>query len=97
MRDDLVHFSNCMAGKIGTQRWSAWGTEQITSNYLVANAAGTHVLPYPEYGTPDVMTSDTVFIHFIGSLRFVSDRYEKTSRKVIGQMKESALLPSLTS
>jgi len=97
MREDLVHFSNCMARKIGLQRWSAWGTEQITSNYLVANAAGTQVLPFPEYGTPDVMNSDTVFIHFIGSLRFVSDRYEKTSRKVIGQMKESALLPSLTS
>jgi hypothetical protein len=63
----------------------------------VANAAGTQVLPYPEYGTPDTMNSGTVFIHFIGSLRFVSDKYEKTSRKVIGQMKESALLPSLTS
>lgn len=97
MRDDLIHFSNCMSRRVGKQRWTSWGTEQITSNYLVANAPGTQVLPYPDYGTPDRMNDDTVFIHFIGSLRFTSDRYEKTSRKVIGQMKESALLPSLTS
>ncbi len=96
MREDLVHFSNCMSRKAGKERWAAWGTEQVTSNYLVANAPGTQVLPYPKYGTPDTMNSDTVFIHFIGSLRFNSDRYEKTSRKVIGQMKATALLPGLT-
>lgn len=97
MREDLLHFSSCMAAKIGMQRWSSWGTEQVTSNYLVANAPGTQVLPYPQYGTPDVMTDNTVFIHFIGSMRFVSNKYEATSRKVIERITEARYRPSLTS
>lgn len=97
MLDRLVQFSILMSGKIGKTRWSSWGTEQVTSNYLVANAPETQVLPYPAYGTPNVMEDDTVFIHFIGSMRFADNKYETTSRKVIQRLASTDYQPSLTS
>jgi hypothetical protein len=97
MQGQLLQFSSRMSGKIGKARWASWGTEQVTSNYLVANAAGTQVLSYPDYGTPDTMNEDTVFIHFIGSMRFANNQYEKTSRKVIERLTAGTYQPSLSS
>lgn len=97
MLENLLQFSILMSSRIGSARWSSWGTEQVTSNYLVANAAGTEVLPYPRYGTPNAMDEETVFIHFIGSMRFSDDKYEKTSRTVIQRMASSNYQPGFTS
>lgn len=97
MLDELLKFSISMSRTIGMARWSSWGTEQVTSNYLIANAVGTKVLPYPCYGTPDTMNEETVFIHFIGSMRFTDNKYEKTSRTVIQRMPSSNYQPGLTS
>lgn len=97
MRDHLLQFSISMSRKIGEARWSSWGTEQVTSNYLVANAFETQVLPYPAYGTPNEMNEDTVFIHFIGSMRFADNKYETTSRTVIQRMTSTHYQPGLTS
>ena len=82
MRDTMIDFSQRMTGKLGDD-WKLWGTEQVTSNYLVANAPETVVLPFPKYGTPDCATGVTAFFHFIGSMRFVNNMYEKTSRQAI--------------
>lgn len=82
MRGTMIDFSHRMAGKLA-EDWKRWGTEQVTSNYLVANAAGTTALPFPKYGTPDRATDATAFLHFIGSMRFVNNKYEKTSRQAI--------------
>lgn len=82
MQDMMIDFSQRMTGKLG-EHWKRWGTEQVTSNYLVANAMGTTVLPFPKYGTPDCATAETAFFHFIGSMRFVNSKYEATSRHAI--------------
>ncbi|MGF6272004.1 hypothetical protein ABIB38_000346 [Massilia sp. UYP11] len=82
MRDSMTDFSRRMTAKLGND-WTRWGTEQVTSNYLVANAPGTRSLPFPKYGTPDCATSETAFYHFIGSMRFISGQYEATSRDAI--------------
>lgn len=82
MQDAMIDFSRRMTDKLG-EDWKRWGTEQVTSNYLVANAAGTTALPFPKYGTPDLATDATAFLHFIGSMRFVNSKYEKTSRQAI--------------
>lgn len=74
----LFHFAEAIHASLG-KRWADWGTEQAASNYLVANAAGTRVLPFPAYATPDVMDDRSVFVHFIGSLRFTSDRYREVT------------------
>lgn len=82
MRDVMIDYSRRMTSKLGAD-WKRWGTEQVTSNYLVSNAAGTQPLPFPKYGTPDHATVDTAFYHFIGSLRFINNKYETASRHAI--------------
>lgn len=82
MRIAMTDFSRRMTDKLGTD-WKRWGTEQVTSNYLVSNAPGTQPLPFPKYGTPDCATADTAFFHFIGSMRFINSKYEATSRQAI--------------
>lgn len=89
MRDDMADFSRRMTAKLGDD-WKRWGTEQVTSNYLVANVKGTKVLPFPKYGTPDCATGETAFFHFIGSMRFFDTKYEATSRHVISLISKAA-------
>jgi len=82
MRETMLDFSRRMGGKFG-DRWSEWGTEQVTSNYVASNMPGTRALPYPKYATPDEATAETAFFHFIGSMRFINNKYEVTSRQAI--------------
>lgn len=82
MRDKMLDFSRRMGAHLGAD-WARWGTEQVTSNYLVANAPGTQSLPFPKYGTPDQPETQTAFLHFIGPMRFINNKYKKTSRRVI--------------
>jgi len=90
MRDMMIDYSRRMKAKLGDD-WSRWGTEQVTSNYLVSNAQGTKPLPFPKYGTPDSATGETAFFHFIGSLRFINSKYEKTSRQAIHLISSNAI------
>ena len=64
-------------------RWAEWGTEQVTSNYLVANSQGVKILPLRKYGKPNYATSEMAFFHFIGYTRYVDDMYESTPRQII--------------
>ena len=82
MQDTMIDFSRRMMGKLG-EDWRRWGTEQVTSNYLVSNANGTQPLPFPKYGTPDLATTDTAFFHFIGSMRFINGKYETITRQAL--------------
>ena len=85
MQDTMIDFSRRMTEKLG-EDWKRWGTEQVTSNYLVANAPGTIPLPFPKYGTPDCATGATAFFHFIGSMRFINNKYARTSQQAIRQI-----------
>lgn len=82
LRDQLVEFSQKMQQRLGL-RWSEWGTEQVASNYLVANAIGTYLLPQPKYSAPGGSLEDHSFVHFIGACRFVNGDYEKAVRQAI--------------
>ncbi|MEC5387206.1 hypothetical protein VVD49_15865 [Uliginosibacterium sp. H3] len=79
MREDMLEFSRRMTAHLG-KHWTRWGTEQVTSNYLVANTRGFAVLPFPRYATPDVSTTATIFKHYIGHQRFRSSAYVKDTR-----------------
>ncbi|RYF51856.1 MAG: hypothetical protein EOO38_02095 [Cytophagaceae bacterium] len=85
MTNDLLLFSKNMQARYG-KRWAEWGTEQITSNYLVANAGDTSVLPFLSYGTPDVMHAESILTHFIGFMRFTSDKYRAATLRTIRQL-----------
>jgi hypothetical protein len=86
MRAKMLNFSRLMNAHFG-ERWATWGTEQVASNFLVANAPGTTVLPFPKYGTPDSDNGGTAFLHFIGSLRFINRKYQHRSEQFIKSMK----------
>lgn len=85
MTDKLLAFSRAMKVRHGI-RWGEWGTEQIASNYLVANAEATTLLPSLLYGTPDVVHSDPVLVHFIGSMRFTSNKYRAATLRTIREL-----------
>ncbi len=87
-RDAVEHFSRSMAQLIGNNKWSEWGSEQVTSNFVVANTDGAEILPFPEYcfHSPEIDVEPATFVHFIGSYRFHGGRYARLARRVIGQL-----------
>jgi len=85
MREKVLDFSARMQGVFKDQ-WRSWGTEQVASNFTVANQPGTEVLPFPKYGTPDVCGANDSFIHFIGDKRFTSAMYRMTSIQLIRKL-----------
>jgi len=79
-RDKLKIFSDTLSRILGDQ-WTAWGTEQFTSNFMVANSPKAVVLPHPKYCHPGRERPGTVFLHFIGYVRFNTDRYARAARE----------------
>lgn len=65
--------------RVHGERWKEWGTEQVASNFAVANSPDAYSLPYPKYATfePEYatfqkkgITKDMSVLHFIGAFRF---------------------------
>lgn len=83
----LLDFSRRMSEKIG-DKWSKWGTEQVSSNFLAANSVDCHVLPYPKYCNPPDLSRESVFCHFIGSFRFVNGKYRNKTCQVVADLSE---------
>jgi hypothetical protein len=74
----LENFSEQMRNMIGS-KWDEWGSEQVASNFTIANAPGATVLPFPGYSCyyphlPIDYTSNE-FIHFIGTHRYQNGFY----------------------
>jgi hypothetical protein len=80
-----------MTSIIGCKKWSEWGSEQVTSNFIVANSEKGQVLPFPEYcfHTPGTDIESATFVHFIGSYRFHGGHYARLAREVIAQLQSS--------
>lgn len=54
-------------------RWKEWGTEQIASNFSIANSPDSLVLPVPKYLTwerHELPPQDLSVLHFLGYCRF---------------------------
>jgi hypothetical protein len=89
-RAGLRTLSRQMEAMLGA-RWREWGTEQFASNFVLANSAGVRVLPHPRYCHPGRATPESVFLHFIGYVRFTSDRYAREALRVIADIRNRAL------
>lgn len=80
-------FSVAMQAEMG-KRWEEWGTEQVTSNFLVASSPGGFVLPWPKYccfyDREDV--TGCALIHFIGTWRFRGGVYARLGRRVAAEL-----------
>ena len=86
--------SLAMDEAIGRDSWSRWGSEQVTSNFVVANGHDPLLLPYDRYlnfwnaalfGRSRFAT-DPAFIHFIGTYRFHGDAYLAATRTAIDRL-----------
>lgn len=88
-RDFVEGISNEMHAAIGS-KWEEWGSEQVMSNIVVANIASAKVLPHPKYSDCQKMKlPQTVFIHFIGSCRFINGTYARLGRGVITNIRSA--------
>ena len=83
--DLVLEVSTRMSSVLGA-KWTAWGTEQFASNLLVCSSPGGHLLPHPDYCAPTRLTSDTVFLHFIGFIRFRDGLYASTARRLAREL-----------
>jgi hypothetical protein len=80
-------FSAAMQAVMG-DRWKEWGTEQVSSNYLIANSPGARVLPWSRYRCfyGEGLPADTRIAHFIGSWRYDHGVYAACARAVIAEL-----------
>lgn len=73
---------------VGAARWREWGTEQVTSNFVIANEPDPLLLPYDRYlnfwneGLPEGRR----FVHFIGTWRFSGGAYLRETRAAIERL-----------
>jgi hypothetical protein len=88
-REKVEFFSDLMR-PIANQTWDEWGSEQVTSNLLIANTPGACPLAFPKYlsywAHPDVNYEEASFIHFIGPHRYSNGFYLKSAKKMIAAL-----------
>ncbi|WP_260736830.1 hypothetical protein [Tunturiibacter lichenicola] len=88
-RKKIEWFSELMQ-RLAGQQWNEWGSEQLTSNLLIANSDGAVPLPSPKYlshwAHPDVPYNEAAFIHFIGPYRFSNGLYLRKAKSVIATL-----------
>ncbi len=81
-----------MARLVGDADVSTWGTEQIASNFHIANEVSPVLLPSARYinywGEP--WPQGAGFIHFVGTHRYDNDAYADQSRRVIATLQQQA-------
>lgn len=78
-----------MEGLIGKDDVTIWGTEQVASNFHLANEPQPVVLPYDRYMNywAKDWGEDTAFVHFVGTHRYDNGAYERASRMAIDALK----------
>jgi hypothetical protein len=83
-RARLEAFSMQMRALIG-DKWTEWGSEQVASNFVVANSAAARILPYPKYACFDLQMDPraSAFLHFIGTNRFDRGVYAAFANQVM--------------
>lgn len=87
-QSDVEQISEQMHSALGA-RWSEWGTEQFTSNLIVANTSNPAVLPHPKYCDCTQLRGEPVFVHFIGTCRFSDGKYRRLGRRGIASLKHA--------
>lgn len=81
---DLENFSDQMHNYVGS-RWYEWGTEQVASNFVLANAVSATVLPTEKYVCfwGNATSDDVRFLHFIGTHRYDGGVYRKEVHRLL--------------
>ena len=82
----MALFSERMA-RILPDRWQEWGTEQFTSNVIVASMPAARILPHPKYCAPHRRVAESAFFHFIGYVRYASPLYAQLARRISSELR----------
>ena len=81
-------FLSELTNMVGPEDVSIWGTEQITSSFLIANETAPVLLPATRYinywGSP--WDDQAGFVHFVGTHRYDHGAYAQQSRSVIAAL-----------
>lgn len=85
-KEQLVQISQEMGALLGA-RWAEWGTEQFSSNLVLASMEGAKLLPHPKYCAPHRANGDTAFRHFIGYVRHTTPLYADLARQVAAELR----------
>lgn len=81
-KEKLLEISSAFESRLGHD-WPVWGSEQVTSNLLLANMNGVEVLPLRYYDSVERYSVALKMVHFIGSVRFQHGIYRKLARAFI--------------
>jgi hypothetical protein len=86
-RSLVSDFSKSMDEKLGDV-WRQWGSEQVASNFVIANDPDPIQLPYDRYVNhwSEPLPDNPAFVHFIGTYRFRRGNYSRCTRDAIAQL-----------
>jgi hypothetical protein len=92
-REKIEWFSNQLRA-LTKEQWDEWGSEQVTTNLLIANLPNSYPLQFPKYlsywAHPDVDYSKSSFVHFIGPYRFANGVYIESAKRLIAALRADA-------
>jgi len=83
--NDLKQFSKSMEQFLGLGVWKQWGSEQVASNFLIANTDQAFMLPFKHYPywKPGISIASAKLVHFIGDNRFSEGEYIRQAKQII--------------
>lgn len=78
-------FMEAITRLIGPERAAEWGTEQVASNFHIANETAPVMLPYGRYLNywGETWPDDAAFVHFVGTHRHANGAYARASQDAI--------------
>lgn len=87
-RSQAAFFRNEMERLLGDEAMKIWGSEQVTSSFLIANDTDPLLLPYSRYHNfwGENWQDDMRFVHFVGSHRYTGDAYAAATRRALALM-----------
>ena len=65
----------------------------LTAGYLellLASMPTFRLLPHPKYCAPHRRKDDTVFMHFIGYVRYTTPLYATLARRIVSELRQGA-------
>jgi hypothetical protein len=89
-RSDAEEFSRFGERSVGRSKWESWGSEQITSSFLIANSGEPILLPYAKYRNywADSVPDGTSFLHFVGTHRYSHMKYASYTKLAVNALSE---------
>ncbi len=88
-RADAQAFSRTAEAAVGVDVWKQWGSEQVASNYLVANTPDPVLLPYARYYHfwDDGDRADPALVHFPGTHRYTGNSYARATAAALAVLR----------